>query len=85
MTPSRAGLPARTGTSRCSSATMSESTSHEGGGSDAPLARAKAGASSASMKALSETTVKTGAQDEDDMFTTELRGCMVPTPSKALD
>jgi galactose-1-phosphate uridylyltransferase len=37
------------------------------------------------MKALSETTVKTGAQDEDDMFTTELRGCMVPTPSKALD
>jgi hypothetical protein len=37
------------------------------------------------MKALSETPVKTGAQDEDDMLPTELRGCMVPTPSKALD
>jgi hypothetical protein len=73
-TPSQAGLPVWADTSRYPPPTMSESTSHEGGGSDAPLARAKAGAPSASMKAASETPVKIGGQGDDDMVATELCG-----------
>lgn len=73
-TPSQAGLPVWADTSRYPPPTVSERTPHEGGGSDAPLARATAGTASATMKVLSDAPGHAGEQGGNDIAATELRG-----------